>query len=818
MPLERNQLSSYASHNYIWTLAVLTDTEVNTGSYIDRDPAVVILKSGGWTKMDSIRTQEEASAGINVEYFIDDVEISSLYSPNPRSGVTTATSINFKIHEPYSVGLFFQSLALASIQAGYSGEYNNIPMLLRCEFIGYDSSGNVTKGIVRDFALMLVNATFTVNAGGAIYSIESIPWNQQAWGDETQKIKTDDKLSGYTVEEVLNTGARSLVSYLNKAEEEQVTSGAKTYKNEYIIEFPDKLGAYSATSMVGVYNPVTNPFGVDYGLMQAAAANTTAALSSSPTYTTGYGAGQVDPGLAAAASSSAATVPGPAPVMSITSDGSVSGMPRAGLNAIGSSVINDDFNYMGNQEFALDLPSYDPSTKTVRSETMVLGPDRLFGFRQNTPIEQIIEQVILTSKYTRDILEKLEMGGDSPVEWFRIETQVFFKDNTNSKQFVYRIVPYIVDRSLFEKQGVARSYSRVLSGVKKGYNYIYTGLNTEITNFDISINLAFFQSFLSDLSSANTTVPNLSAVISSVANNFLSPIAAIAGAIDNGINAINTITGSNITPLNMNVPTANNITIPSTPTISGGAGIHDVRTDVAAHFHNVILNSNIELININLEIFGDPYFLPDSGMGNHETVRGMQYQQSEVDVILYFSTPIDMSTTSGLMTMSSIDQFVGLYKVVKVSHTFVNGQFKQTLEMLRRPGQDQQTLDNAKALLIEKDLGQTIPGLQEFLASSGQINPSNLIYSVLTANAGINSFLTKVNALKSLSNILPLPDDLLKVFDTITNFGNKVIGITNAFTQVTNDVESIFQNTSNVFRTMQTGFQSTVNSISSIFK
>ena len=201
-------------------------------------------------------------------------------------------------------------------------------------------------------------------------------------------------------------------------------------------------------------------------------------------------------------------------------------------------------------------------------------------------------------------------------------------------------------------------------------------------------------------------------------------------------------------------------------------------------------------------------------MGNHETVRGMQYQQSEVDVILYFSTPIDMSTTSGLMTMSSIDQFVGLYKVVKVSHTFVNGQFKQTLEMLRRPGQDQQTLDNAKALLIEKDLGQTIPGLQEFLASSGQINPSNLIYSVLTANAGINSFLTKVNALKSLSNILPLPDDLLKVFDTITNFGNKVIGITNAFTQVTNDVESIFQNTSNVFRTMQTGFQSTVNSVS----
>ncbi len=817
MQLEHNQLSSYASYNYIWTLAVLNESEVNTGSYINRDPSIILLKSGGWTKTDSIRTQEEVTAGINVEYFIDDVEISSLYSPNPKSGVTTATSVNFKIHEPYSVGLFFQSLAIASIQAGYNGTYTNIPILLRCEFIGYDSNGNLIKGIVRDFSLMLVTATFTLNAGGSIYSIESIPWNHQAWGDEIQKIKTDDKLSGYTVEEVLNTGARSLVSYLNKAEDEQVASGAKAYKNEYVIEFPDSLGNYSSTSMVGVYNPVTNPYGVDYGLMQAAAANTSSSIYQNPTYTTGYGAGQVDPGLMAAASDATAGLSGPAPVLSITSDGSVAGTPRAGINSIGNSIINDDFNYMGNQEFALDLPTYDAKTQTVRSETMVLGPDRLFGFRQNTPIEQIIEQVILTSKYTRDVVEKLEAGGNSPVEWFRIETQVFLKDNTNAKQFVYRIIPYIIDRSLFEKQGVPRSYSRVLSGVKKGYNYTYTGLNTEITSFDISINMAFFQSFLSDLSSANTVVPNLSAVISGVANNFLSPIAAIVGAIDSGITAINSLTGSNITPINMSSQTTPMTTIPSTGTISGGAGIHDVRTDVAQHFHNVILNSNVELININLEIFGDPYFLPDSGMGNHETTRGMQYQQSEVDVILYFSTPVDMSTTTGLMTMSSIDQFVGLYKIIKVNHTFTNGQFKQTLEMLRRPGQDQSTLDNAKAMLIEKDLGQTIPGLQEFLVSSGQVTSSNLIYSALTANTGINSFLTKVNALKSLSNILPLPDDLLKVFDTITNFGNNVIGITNAVSQVATDVGSVFQNTTNMVRTMQSSLQSTMSSISSIF-
>lgn len=81
--------------------------------------------------------------------------------------------------------------------------------------------------------------------------------------------------------------------------------------------------------------------------------------------------------------------------------------------------------------------------------------------------------------------------------------------------------------------------------------------------------------------------------------------------------------------------------------------------------------------------------------------------------------------------------------------------------------------------------------------------------------SGVNSFLTKVSALRNLSNILPLPNDLLKVFDTITNFGNKVIGISNAFAQVTSNVESIFQNSSSLFKTIQSGFQTNVASIAS---
>lgn len=757
MQLEKNELSEYASYNYLWTLAVLSDEEVNTASYLNREPQNTIIKSGGHTKPDSLRTYEEEALGINVEFFIDELEISSIYSPNPKTGVTTAVNLTFKVYEPYSVGMFFQTMALASIQAGYNGEYSTVPLLLRCEFKGYDSTGNVKQKIVRDLVISLVNSTFKVDAGGAVYNIEAIPWNHLAWGDETQKIKTDDKLSGYTVEEVLSIGERSLVSYLNKAEEESVANGTKTYKDEYVIEFPDSLGSYLPTTM------------------------TTKVV--------------------------------PKGVVSVFTDGAVASMPRTGLNSIGSSVINDDFNYMGNQEFALDLPSYDSASNTVKSSEMVLGPDRLFTFRQGTPIDRIIEQVILTSKYTKDVIEKLESQPDLPLEWFRIETQVFFKDNTNAKQFVYRIIPYVIDRSLFVKQGEVRNYDRVISNVKKGYNYIYTGLNSDIINFDININLAFFQPFLADANSTNTIVPNLSAV--NPMSNLISVASAFANAGVTAISQIGSVFGLNVTPINPNAQTRNHERVyTSSPTL-GGAGISDTKTQLAKHFHEVILNSDIELITVNLEVMGDPYFMPDSGMGNHTTERGMEYQENEVDIILHFSTPVDMSTTSGKMSLSSINQFIGLYKIIKITHSFNNGQFKQTLEMLRRPGQDQTLLDKAKALLIERDLGQTVPGLSEFIASGSGVAPSSLIYGILANNTGVNSFLNKMFALQNISNILPLPDDLLKVFNTINNFGTKVVGITNAVSQIVGDVESVFKNTNSLFKTIQSGFQNNVLAIAS---
>ena len=840
MSLAPNELSVYASVNYIWTLAVLSTDEVNTASYINSVPKTVILRSGGYTKKTEIITKIEETLGVNVEYFIDDVHIDSLYSPNPKTGNSIATKIDFKVTEPYSVGLFLQTLTLAAISNGYSESgYGIIPLLLRCEFIGYDSSGKVLEMITRDIALRLINSSFTVDAGGSVYQIEAIAWNQQALGDDVQATKTDSKFYGNTVEEILSVGSRSLTAYLNKAEKDLVANKSKPYANEYLIEFPDNLGIYRPTP--SSYGPGTTPAGSmpaakqSYGpgtfnpgglpmspsrIVQQAFANAEAQKDALVT--------QLDSEVARAsgrATSNTGSVPAASPAFGSTPisgvnkpsqkivaspSGSVSGTPRAGINVIGSSVVNTDLNYMGNQEFALDSFALDPSTKTYKNDLLTLGVDRSFGFRQGTRIEDMITQVILTSDFTRDVISKLETNTDQPLTWFRIETEALLKNPEGQMQFIYKVIPYSVDRSLFEKNGVPKSYDKILSGVSKGYNYVYTGLNSEVLNFDISINSAFFQMFTSNTNNANNQTAPASGVKPSNLQNYFSSM-----DVTNGATSTNAASGTNVSNTTGTlIPQQYTSALTTGP---NGSGIVDAKAIIAAHFQDIILNSNVELINIELEVMGDPYFLPDSGMGNHVTDRGMPYQRGEVDIIINFNTPVDYK--DGLMAFSTLDSFVGLYKVLQIAHSFQNGQFKQTINMLRRPSQDTNTLAAAKALLVEKAIGQEIPNLQEVIMS-GTKNTAPLIYGLLTdASAGLPSLLSKVIAFQNLENILPMPKDLLSAFSSITKFGASVTSFTSGLQSLYGgSAENLVKNFStNLVKSMTSNLQNTISSITKPF-
>jgi hypothetical protein len=122
---------------------------------------------------------------------------------------------------------------------------------------------------------------------------------------------------------------------------------------------------------------------------------------------------------------------------------------------------------------------------------------------------------------------------------------------------------------------------------------------------------------------------------------------------------------------------------------------------VARRFHNAIIDSGSDLVTADMEIWGDPYYIADSGMGNYnsEPLPGtinlnadgsINHQNGEVDVNVNFRTPVDFSP-EGIMTFPEetikVNAFSGVYQVVKVTNVFQGGIFKQSLNMVRRRNQ-----------------------------------------------------------------------------------------------------------------------------------
>ena len=70
----------------------------------------------------------------------------------------------------------------------------------------------------------------------------------------------------------------------------------------------------------------------------------------------------------------------------------------------------------------------------------------------------------------------------------------------------------------------------------------------------------------------------------------------------------------------------------------------------------------------------------------------IEYQRSEVDVIVNFRTPIDYKDDGNVLFPEDtipVDSFSGLYRVTTLTNSFNNGQFTQRLKLLRRPNQPQ---------------------------------------------------------------------------------------------------------------------------------
>lgn len=692
-----NSLRKFASYNYKIGMYALTDEELNDpdATYRIKKPRIAIFQSGGGLGDKKVTTAYEVG-GQKVEFFIQALEFETIIAPTRSKGATNATSFRLEIQEPYSMGLFLQAMQVAAFDAGHTN-YTQSPFLLVIEFIGWDQDGNphTVPSATKRIPFKLVGSGLQVTQGGSAYTMEGVAYNEAALSDQVQRLPVDVTIAGRTLESMLQSGLRSLTTEINdhllKASNDDKVKTA----DQYIIVFPKNRATAKTSNSANTDSGdrATDGNVEETGKITVSAASKQAIIEDAKTPEEIYqkiaalNNGELPEGFDEYLSKKLGFIVQRSALGQDILD-KQTGASKA--NKIGQSqVFNLEALGATQQPFGLAGLTWDKEKKVFKRDNGGLQIDPGLGtikFLKGTRIQDVIEEMITISEYGR-ALPEATVDKHGFKDWFRIDTQVFQVSDKETEQqigrkpriYVYRVLPFKVHESRFiaPTQSIA-GIAALKKQVCKSYNYIYSGQNEDIIDVQINLDNTFFKS----ISPGNFPKTDLAD-------------GAKAGEVQTG--TTKTKDGDK-----ESIPEGQIRNTENTDAKAAGAyPSGDPKIDIARRFNEAIVNSNVDMITLDMQIWGDPYYIADSGVGNYNSENtsfinvdsngAIDYQSGEIDVEVNFRTPVDIRNSTGLMKFPdeqiSVNTFSGLYQVIKVDNVFRDGQFTQTLDLVRRGNQ-----------------------------------------------------------------------------------------------------------------------------------
>jgi hypothetical protein len=583
------------------------------------------------------------------EYYINNFVMKNIIGANEATGNSNAVKFEFDIIEPHSMGLLLQSMQAAAINATYLSYMDNAPWVLRMDIQGFDQLGRTISNIKpKFFVLKLTGVKFSVNESGSTYKVEGIPYNHQGFSNSVNISYSDVKLfaegRGH-VFDILSDGEGSLTSFLNKVEQKLLADEEISVKDEYVIQFP--ILASDWKSSAGNQEAIKKAT-VDPNAKEPIKAEVASMI-------------KIDPQL-------------------------------LDKNSIASASLGFDQNSGGRPLFKRAGDQYDEKTGVMIRDGMTIDPKkRAFHFAQKQSLTSIINQIILSSEYATEAINPQRLTPQGYIKWFKLDIQIELLaldglTGDYGKRITFRVVPYFVHQSLFLPATSAPiGYNELLKDVVKEYQYIYTGQNVDVLGFNVQINNLFYAGATpkSESEAAKTATQDQNT------NENLPSSTSTKKGQDPKVQAAQ---------MGRSRPRRSPEQLAG---YKGGSDQKSVEQNVAENFQQKFISGNsADLVTIDLEILGDPYWLVDSGMANHfsssfaptdqVTEDGtMNYESGNVYIYLTFRTPIDVNTTTGLYDFSQVAEdspFGGIYRIVQCENTFNDGNWKQKLKCIRMPG------------------------------------------------------------------------------------------------------------------------------------
>lgn len=380
------------------------------------------------------------------------------------------------------------------------------------------------------------------------------------------------------------------------------------------------------------------------------------------------------------------------------SDGSVN---KIGLANLGFNNYNKGQTGFADDNFVYENGVY------KRGKMKVNPNNGIFTFDQGQLVTDVINQVILTSDYPKYALKNWTPQGQ--IIWWRIDTKVYYKGPEDlktaysPKKIVFRVEEYYVDAQKFtppntKNPGLENKFQEIV----KEYYYIYTGQNLDVLDVQLQFNTGFYKALTSDAGKLTEQYEGVGP--------------AQGGSNSEQIGKQKEPNPPGLSPDTHKQPSAIRFNKNANKTSNKGGGFQsdDPATLAARQFHDLATTGH-DMINLELSILGDPFYITSSGTGNyrapHTNKQGingdkeMDYEHGEVYIGVYFRTPIDQNPNDKMPEWDGLYyfgdpgsqfQFSGIFRVLRVNNIFNKGKFTQDLTLIRLPDQDNRSVPQGK--------------------------------------------------------------------------------------------------------------------------
>lgn len=345
---------------------------------------------------------------------------------------------------------------------------------------------------------------------------------------------------------------------------------------------------------------------------------------------------------------------------------------------ISSEIGWDEKSGFGNNITVSNI-DFDPRLSNRYAKKQITVP-------KGTQIKTFIEEVVKESMYYRNQFDTDGKPKTENLKTLRTETQlkVGEPNGNNRPQYTFS---YVLREQIYKSSIVVQETEDLASGLipQRVYNYLFTGENQDVLNFDITYKFAYYQA-LPYLENKGNDPKNDTA--DGDATNQDGEINSVVENNNDGVAA---------EPINQEQLSF--------------LGVNKENGQIVNVMQQIIQDPTADLIATNLEILGDPHWISQMGVLNRsfkesfqsEAVNTDEYgavrtDQSQVIVQVNFKTPTDLNDETGLFSIEDAAFFQGKYQVYMAENRFESGMYTTVLSMVR--------MRNQPNKLSKNDLGQ----------------------------------------------------------------------------------------------------------------